>query len=35
MLIFYGVHARLHLLYRVLLELDHMWGWDGGREPHM
>lgn len=25
--IFYGVHARLHLLYKVLLEQDHK-GWD-------
>lgn len=32
-LIFYGVHARLHLLYKVLLELDHR-GWDRPREPN-
>lgn len=31
LIIFYGVHARLQLLYKVLLELDHR-GWD--RMPH-
>lgn len=33
-LIFYGVHAKLHLLYKVLLELDHR-GWNSARQPHM
>lgn len=32
-LIFYGVHARLHLLYKVLSELDHR-GWGRPREPN-
>lgn len=32
--IFYGVHARLHLLYKVQLEFDHR-GWNSVREAHM
>lgn len=34
MFIFYGVHARLQLLYRILLDLDHR-GWNRARESHM